>query len=192
MTSEELQALKATSGYRLTVILPGDLPQGHLEEWIELTATRNNSDDEADVVTRRLPLQGSILGRLTVYGKDVTSFGTIQAGLIDASRGYDGFVTIKINDPETELSVREIVAEPSYIEAHFEPFTEANAEGLYRLRVHIPPSDKAASFRGNKQGKLRLTFDHPRISELELGVDFIVLSSPQRRQDKSRALTSAE
>ena len=195
LEQSELDALKVKSGWHLAVELPPNLPPGIIREHVRLTARRivdgqvavAENDQHAEIVEREIPIEGYVLSRLTAYGKDVDIHGSIDAGTLDADQGYQATFTIKVNDNEPNLVVTNITAEPSFIGARLEPYSEAGNPGLYRLHVHIPPSDRPAAYRGEKQGKLTISFDHPRISKLDLGIDFIVKKSFKRGVDKRAA-----
>jgi hypothetical protein len=181
MEPAELQQLNVNSGWRLVVTLPAELPPGPLRERIHLTARRGAATTDSaaargDVIHRELPLVGNVLGGLTVYGKDLNEMGNIAVGTLDAQKGYETTLTIKVNDAEPKLYLTGISAEPAYIEAQLEPSAE-NRSGSYDLHVRIPPTDRAAGYLGQNRGKLTISFDHPRIEQLNLGVEFVVLTS---------------
>ncbi len=181
----ELNKYKMKSGWRITVELPSDLPSGNLNEKLQLTAVPmvgdakndNSYDPAAQPLVRELPIYGSVSSRLAVYGEGLTTLGTIQAGTINSRTGYDGVFTVRVNDSDPKLQIEKVVANPSEIEAQLEPYPDAGGPGIYRLHVHIPPSDIAAAYVGQSRGKLTIAFDHPRIKKLELGVSFVVMNA---------------
>jgi hypothetical protein len=120
-----------------------------------------------------------VLSRLAIYGDGINDEGTIEAGTLDPETGYTGTFMLRVNDQEPQLDVTAITAEPAQVAARIEPFvtteTPASRPGLYRLIVHIDPHQKPAVYKGDRRGKLRITFAHPRIKLLDLGVEFVVV-----------------
>jgi hypothetical protein len=192
--SKELKELNAKSGWRLAVTLPPDLPMGNHQERVRLTATPAiEKIDRADPlatelakpVEREILVLANVLGRMNVYGTDIDAQGTIQAGTMRLGAGYVGNFTVKVNDPEPQLGTVQIAAEPSFVEAHLEPYAGAGTAGLYRLTVRVPPSDVPSAYIGDDCGNITLLFDHPRIKKLKLGIEYIVLGSVQDRSQSN-------
>ena len=88
---------------------------------------------------------------------------------------------LKVNDDLLELSTTRVETSPAFIEASVEPHETAKKPGVYRLRVRIPPSGRPGNYQGDRQGKIMVTFDHPRIKSLELGIEFVVLRGSHER-----------
>jgi hypothetical protein len=128
-----------------------------------------------------MAIEGNVLGRLTVFGEDLEDNGTIDAGTINARAGYSGTLMIQVTDENPELGSIRIAAEPAFIEARVEPYDGGQKPGMYRLYVHIPPREDSAVYQGEDRGSLTISFDHPRIKPLQLGVEFVVLNSVRPR-----------
>jgi hypothetical protein len=199
LEASDLAALKAKSGWRLAVTLPADLPSGALRERIHLTARRIASEadpaDEPDhalpqIVQSEIPLEGGVLGRLTVYGQHIDNRGHIKAGTLDARTGFNGVFTLRVNDRQPDLNVTGVTADPAFITARLEPYSKDGNPGFYRLHVEVPPSDVPAAYVGEKHGQLTLLFDHPRITRLELGIEFVVMKSSGTGVERRAAATA--
>ena len=87
----ELKLLKARSGWRLAVTFPADMPTGSFQETLSFTARPAATTPEVDAsaslyepLTREIPLEGTVLRRLAVYGADIQPWGMIEAGTIDS------------------------------------------------------------------------------------------------------------
>jgi hypothetical protein len=181
----DLGRLQVKSGWRLVVTLPADLPAGPLNERIYLTARPAASGGAAsspsatsdEIVQREILIEGSVLGRLTVYGKDLNEMGNIEVGTLDEGKGFETTLTIKVSDADPMLKVSEVTTIPNYIQAQLDALPDRGIPGMYRLHVRIPPGRRAASYLGQNRGKLAISFDHPRIEQLNLGVEFVVLTS---------------
>jgi hypothetical protein len=199
LPESDLIALKAKSGWRLAVTLPADMPSGALRERIHLTARRIASEADAaeqpddavpEVVEREISLEGGVLGRLTVYGQHIDNRGHIKAGTLDSRTGFNGVFTLRVNDRQPDLNVTGVTADPAFITARLEPYSKDGTPGFYKLHVEVPPSDSPAAYVGEKQGQLTLLFDHPRITKLELGIEFIVMKSSGTGVERRAAATA--
>jgi hypothetical protein len=184
--------MKMKSGWRLAVTLPGDLPEGVFRERVRIVA-RPSAATSTEAVEREIPLEGKVLRRVAVYGDDIDIYGTIDAGAIDSRDGYERTFLLKVTDEEPKLRVARIETVPAFVEVRVDPYgvgdatdvrgptdddtAPARAAGLYRLHVRIPPRNVPAAYQGDNRGKISISFDHPRIKPLELGLDFVVLKS---------------
>jgi hypothetical protein len=192
--SEQLARLKAKSGWNLVLTLPVDMPTGPFASQLQFMArpaplSSNDTPAQAasgSAITRTIPVEGSVLRRLAVYGEGVTPAGTIEAGTIDPRAGYSGTYILRVNDDQPELKVTQITTEPALLEARLERYAESGASGIYRIFLHIRPSDVAAVYQGENRGKLSITFDHPRIKSLDLGVEFVALGLPSTPTESAR------
>ena len=204
---EKLRKLKAKSGWRLAVTLPPDMPTGSFQEALQITVRPRAQDSRrADAgetaaapmsrpesVVREVPLEGEVLGRLSVYGKDMRSWGRIEAGTIDPRRGYRTDLVIKVNDSLRQLGAARIETTPAFVKAKITPYEAAQKPGLYRLQVRIPADGQPGAYRGDREGKILLMFDHPRIESLELCIEFVVVKDAHRRLSSSaRARSSSD
>jgi hypothetical protein len=96
-------------------------------------------------------------------------------------------LTVRVQDRDTDLNVTSVTAEPGFVTASLEPFDREKAPGLYRLKLRIPPDAAPGYYRGESLGKLRLTFDHPRIDALDLALSFVVPNERPRLHQLSMA-----
>ena len=191
----QLKTFEAKSGWRLEVTLPADLPTGSFRETLTFAARPRRKANEAasethEPLVREIPLEGTVTGRLSVYGKDMRSWGIIEAGTIDWQRGYQTDLTIKVNDAERELVATRIETFPKFVEATLEPQAAADKPGLYRLKLRIPPDGRPGAYQGDRQGKITISFDHPRLKSVELPIEFVLLKSSDRRLSASHHVGS--
>jgi hypothetical protein len=197
----DLDVPTAKSGWRLTVTLPAGLPEGPLSGHVAIVArpTLQQSSSAAGAaqtavstpVEREIPFDGKVVRRLSVFGKDINVAGTIEAGTIDSSRGYEATFTVRVNDTDPQLNVVDTTIYPKFVDVQLEPFSGAETTGLYRLSVRIPPQDVPAAYIGKNRGKLMILFDHPRIAELNLELDFIVKKSVTTKTER-RVVTATK
>jgi hypothetical protein len=172
-SSDDLAKLEARAGYQLRVTLPGDLPQGDFQHWIRFRVDPLRPDATAQQY--EIPLTGKVLRRMAVYGPGIDNTGRVRLGIVPAATGQHHRLLVKVRDPQPEISLRKVVAEPSFVGASLQPVTGVrSATGLYQLDISIPPNTTPCRFQGDRAGTLRLLFDHPRIPDLALRVDFAV------------------
>ena len=193
----QLKKYEAKSGWRLVVTLPADLPTGSFRETLKFAAVPQAKGSDGQTIdpafeplVREIPLEGSVTGRLSVYGKDMRSWGIIEAGTIDWQRGYQNELLIKVNDADRELVTTHTETFPEFVEAKLEPHAAAGKPGLYRLKLRIPPDGRPGAYQGDRQGKITISFDHPRIKSLELPIEFVLVKSSYRRLSASHRVGS--
>jgi hypothetical protein len=169
----ELERLQARAGYRLRVNLPSSLPQGEFNHWIRF---RIDPERPGQIAKHyELPLRGKVLRRLAVYGPDVDHTATVRLGVVSSQSGRRHRLLLKVHDLQRELPLSEVIADPSFLRASLAPMPgELGAKGLYSLDIEIPAHAPPVRRQGPRVGQLRLKFDHPRIPELMLRVDFAV------------------
>ena len=83
-------------------------------------------------------------------------------------------MTIRVNDEDTRLSLKQVTCDQDCIEVEMEPIN--GAEGLYRLTVRVPEDRPDGAHAGTEAAKLKLEFDHPRVEPVELRVSYVALS----------------
>jgi hypothetical protein len=189
LDKNELGSETSVSGWRLSVTLPPGLPEGPLSELMTIVAkptgeatTESLESAENSPVERTIALAGQVIRRLSVHGPDIDVTGTISAGTVDSERGYTGMFTVRVNDAEPELPLVDTYTTPSFVEVLWQPYGDKAVAGLYRLQVRVPPQATPAVFQGPTKGKVKLVFAHPRISELDLGIEFVVMKSRSTRK----------
>jgi hypothetical protein len=195
----------ARSGYRVAVTLPQDLPEGPLAEWIELVGTpegrvegsgdrdhgsagsvRGTSARESAPLapgpsppeTLRIPIHGSVHGRLEMHSPKLVGQNLLLLGALRQSRAAHETVFVKINDDRHELAARRIETQPPFLQARFAPYRAgADRLGLYRIDLEIPADAPSCAFTSPHRGWIRLRTDHPRLSLIELRVDFCIVAA---------------
>jgi hypothetical protein len=169
----ELERLQARAGYRLRVNLPSSLPQGEFNHWIRFRIDPERPGQNAKQY--ELPLRGKVLRRLAVYGPGVDHTATVRLGVVSSASGRRHRLLLKVHDTQRELPLSEVIADPSFLRASLAPMPgELGAKGLYSLDIEIPAHAPPVRRQGPRVGQLCLKFDHPRIPELMLRVDFAV------------------
>lgn len=172
----ELENTEARSGYRLCVTLPDDLPQGDFRGWVRFDVNPAAGEKEhAPAHTYELPIEGRVLRRLAVYGAAINSLGVVNLGTSTAGEGTHELLRLKVRDELPELKVKRITTEPEFVQVRIEP--NPRAADRYEMHVAIPRDAPACVHLASRQGSLKIEFDHPRIAELNLKLDFAVLRS---------------
>jgi hypothetical protein len=172
-TPDELEDLNALSGYRLKLTLPSTLPQGEFNHWVRFRIDPQQPGQAAKHY--ELPLRGKVLRRLAVYGPGIDHTGTVRLGIVTSELGCRHRLLVKVRDPQRELPLRRVVAEPAFLRASLTPATGVSPDkGLYHLDIELPAHTTPVRHQGPQAGTLTLQFDHPRIPELTLRVDFAV------------------
>jgi hypothetical protein len=176
--AEELRPLQARSGYRLRLTLPADMPDGRFSETLTLAAKPAAAEKPRSL---ELQIQGSVDGRVTLFGPRVDDHGVLRLGILEMGQGTRQTAVMKVNDPCPTLTVRRIETEPDFLRVAVHAYSgEAASVGLYRIEVEIPPAAPAGSFMGDGAGVIRLRTDHPRLPLIECKVEFAKLSGPSR------------
>lgn len=172
----EMESLRAKSGRRITVQLPSDLPEGYFSSSLLLRGKPvGGTDLQADECT--LGVEGKVIRRLSVYGDEIDVNGQIEIGRVRQGVGADVRLLMKLRDPERNLPVTKIEANPEFVQVRVEPFrTDADKDvGLYYLHLHVPANAPLYRLPPNETGRIRVEFDHPRVKEIELPLDLIVI-----------------
>ncbi|MHB8968923.1 MAG: DUF1573 domain-containing protein [Pirellulaceae bacterium] len=174
--SSERDTLQAKSARRITVTLPADLPEGYFTTPLVLRGkpAGGSSEQMADC---ELGIEGKVIRRLAVYGPEIEVNGMIDMGRV--RQGNLGHVRLlmKLRDTERNLPVKHIESTPSFLHVWVEPFKtdESKELGLYYLHVEVPKDAPTFRLPPNERGMIRIEFDHPRVTKLELPLDLIVI-----------------
>ena len=172
-TPEQLQKLKAKSGQQLTIHIPASLPQGDFNEWVRFQIVPPGGEETPKMY--ELPVRGRVLRRLAVYGAGIDRTGTVSLGVVDSQEGHRRRLVMKVRDPDPELRIDRISCHPSFLQIDVTSFTtKTNTKGLYYLDIEVPKSSPVGRFQASEAGEIKIHFDHPRISNLALKVDFAV------------------
>lgn len=162
---------KARYGRRLKVTLPSEMPQGHFNHQLTLHVQANGKEE---VDTFELPLQGKVLRRLSAYGPTVTSDGGVDLGATNVGNPMTAKVLLKVRDKVRELNLTEVRVTPDFVNVSVEPTPGASGKGLYIMQIEVPSDSPIGSYTGVRQGQISLKVDHPRITDLDLKLNFIV------------------
>jgi hypothetical protein len=116
-----------------------------------------------------------VLRRLAVYGEGIDDTGTINFGVLPCGVEHKLNFIVKVRDELSTLTVRDLHVTPDFIGVRLEPISDSSApENLYRLTVTLPATASPCVYRVQRFGKIHFEFDHPRIIELTLAVDFVL------------------
>lgn len=173
LEESELPSQRARAGYRLTVTIPSTLPQGSFSSYLQFEVVPTASQDPAQ--TYRVPVQGKVLRRLSVYGPSIDLTGTINIGAVASGVGFHRRLRMKVRDEQLDMKVTRIETVPEGLKVRVTPEPSAPSTGLYQLDIELPPDTPPCAYMANKPGKIHLAIEHPRISELDLAVHFAVL-----------------
>ncbi len=176
--AKELQPFQARSGYRVRVTLPADMADGRFSEAVNLAAR----PAAAEKLHRlELQIQGSVDGRVTLFGPKVDEHGVLRLGVLQRGEGVRQTMVMKVSDPHPVLAVRRVETEPEFLHVgvHAYPGSAASV-GLYRIEVEIPCQAPACNCMGDRAGVIRLRTDHPRLPLIEWKVDFAKVAGPGR------------
>lgn len=172
----EKDPLQARSARRITVTLPADLPEGYFATPLTIHGKPAGGTPE-QAADCELGIEGKVIRRLAVYGPEIDVNGTIDMGRI--RQGNSGHVRLlmKLRDVERRLPVKNVQATPSFLQVWVEPYqTDSSKDlGLYYLHVEVPKDAPTFRLPPDRRGMIRIEFDHPRVAQLELPVDVIVI-----------------
>jgi hypothetical protein len=156
----------------LTVRLPADLPSGPISGMLRLTVREPKSSEERELV---LPLQGTMLRRLSVYGPAIDGDGLIDLGKIAVGTGKKVKLIVKVRDEQTALAGATVVTSPALLKAELKPRSEQQGKGLYDLTVEVPADAPICQHLVEPRGSIKIDTGHPRIGIVELPVSFAVM-----------------
>jgi len=184
-SKEELDKAKALCGYRVEVELSPDMPDGHFSDYVELTASPNDSADSPQSLS--LQVQGNIYGRLTFHGAKIDDQRVLHLGTVRAGEGACENLVMKVHDAERSLSILGVQSDPQFMSVRVVPLrqTMVNA-GLYSVEVRIPPDAPSSVYLGERSATVRLTTNHPRLPVIEIKVEFCVVGGDSQENRVSR------
>jgi hypothetical protein len=172
LTSDELP-LRSQSAYAIKITAPGDLPRGRFEEELTLTVKRPDRKSEEDTEKLSLNIQGYTAKRLTIFGKELSGDGTLNFSVVTPAQGRTAKLFLRVNDELKDLSLEHVEVRPEFLEVDLQP--ENPEKGLYTLTISIPPYSPQGTYTADTSGSIRLEFDHPRIKDLELNFNAVIL-----------------
>lgn len=172
-TAEDLETVHAKCGYRLNVTLPHDLPQGHFTQWVRLHVL---VDGEQEPRTMEIPVYGNVLRRLAVYGPAIDENGVVRLGTFRHGEAGTIRLLMKLRDADKSLQVERITTTPKFVVARVTPYGDlAEQQGLYHLEIEVPPDAPECVYTKPRIGELKIQFAHPRVTELTLGLDLLIV-----------------
>lgn len=178
-SEDVLSPLHAKSGWLLKAVLPRGLAPGVIDQSINLQV--NPGAAEAQPRPLEIPIQGQVLRRIAVYGEGIDSSGTISFGTVPVGHKYVRRFVVKVHDDDPRLHVSDLQTTPSFVTVRLIPYgRESGIDNLYQLEVSLPATAPETICWGEQLGTVHFEFDHPRIKELTLGLDFILHKSTRR------------
>lgn len=164
---------KTKSAWRLEATLPQQLPPGRFRETVSVQLQPNDALQQPRRI--EIPIVGSVLRQVAVYGKGIDGDGVVRFGVLEPLEEHRLKFLVKVHDSEPDLRVQEIKVSPEFLQVRLEPFQRGKGGGdLYHLDVIVPASAPPSVHQGNSIGQIELVFDHPRLEPLNLAVDFSV------------------
>ncbi len=168
-SDEQRAAHRAMKAYELTVTIPDSMPVGPFHHWVRLRIDPRQDGLATD--TYELPLQGKVLRNLAVYGPGIDSTGTLDLGVIPSRAGLKRRLILKVYDRDYQLNCTKLESTPDFLKLTVNSATpDGPSKGVYYLDIEVPPGSPDCNFVRGAAGRLRLTFDHPRIASLELNL----------------------
>jgi hypothetical protein len=174
----ETDTLQAKSARRITVKLPGDLPEGYFANPLVLRGKLAGGSPE-QAADCELGIEGKVIRRLAVYGPEIDVDGTIDMGRVRQGNTRHVRLLLKLRDTERKLPVKRVESTPSFLHVWVEPYqTDASQEkelGLYYLHLEVPKDAPTFRLPPFQRGMICIEFDHPRVTELQLPLDLMVI-----------------
>lgn len=171
-TAEQLQTHKALHGYVVSITTPTNLPKGNFSDWLSMQVKHGEDRDQTQQL--EVPLQGAMRGKLVILGPDINDFGHIEFGTLSYGKGAKASLKVRVRDDDPRLNVQRIVVDPKFLQVKFTPSTNSATPDMYDLTIEVPRDAEPCGYRGDAMATMRIEFDHPRIKDLNLLVDFSV------------------
>ena len=166
--------LEAVSGYRVQVVLPAEMPDGHFAGTVELLAQAAGPGGLSRKL--QLPIQGRIDGRVSIFGPSIDTHQVLRLGVLQRGAAAREKVLLKVSDARRQFALRRIESEPEFLRVRLAPYHEGSAkQGLYRLDVEVPGTAPCLQLQRHRRGYIRLLTDHPHLPSIGLKVDFSVI-----------------
>jgi hypothetical protein len=173
--AESLEPLKARSGYRLQLTLPADLPFGNFAERLSMTIRPDGSGEEPRPF--ELPVSGSVPGRRTVYGEKIDYQGVVTLGPLRPGEGAETHLTMNLRDEPHAARVLRVEKEADFLAVDVSPYKPGTDKvGIYKIDIKVPRDAPTCNYMGYRAAKLKIVLDHPTVPEVDLKVQFAVLS----------------
>jgi hypothetical protein len=164
--------LNPSAAQKITLTIPPTQRHGEFSDTLRFRVRPLDPPGEPVEVT--LPLYGKVLRRLAIYGHGIDGDGTIDLGTIPRGAGAKRKFLVKVRDQQPVLHVKELRAEPSFVQASLVPHAGESVPGLYHLMIEVPATVEPCAYVGNPSGRLTIDLDHPRIDDVSLTLLFAV------------------
>lgn len=179
----DLNAVHAHCGWKIEITLPKDLDEGDFRHTLRLVVHKTPSGGDRDQPAAEskqleIPILGKVLRRIAVYGKKIDNQGTIQFGTVPTGKEHKLRFLVKVHDELPRLTLTDVQTTPEFLEVQLQPYSkDQGAQNLYQLEVLLPATAPECVHQAERAGRIRLSFDHPRIQQLELKVEFALYKS---------------
>ncbi len=170
-SQEVLNERHAKSGYWISVTLPPSGP-GRVHSLLQGKMTPTTVDEEPESI--EVEIAGHVLRRLSLIGSAIVD-ESVVLDVLPEGKGKETRLIAKVSDKVTDLEIRDIKAEPSFLEVSMQPLERSTRPGVYEMRIAVPDTAPLGSYMGARHGKLEIEFEHPRIERLKLDVQFAVV-----------------
>jgi hypothetical protein len=169
------QALDARAARQLRITLPSTLPEGYFITSLRLRG-RPAGGTEEQAAECELTIDGKMIRRLSVYGPEIDVHGRVDLGRLRQGQSAHVRLLLKLRDEQRSLPVQQIDVTPSFARARIEPYKVDGPGdlGLYYLHIDIPADAPPFRLPPDQYGMLRVSFDHPRVPQLELPLDLTI------------------
>ena len=172
--TKDLPNKSAKRGVRVTVTAKPGLPVGRFAQWLSVKTNL------ADAETLEIPVQGQIVGDISVHGTGWSEEqGALKIGSVKSSEGYKGKLNIVIRGEDADKVAFQLKsADPPELKVTVgEPRKLKDTLVQVPLEIELPPGMRPMVRLDTAQGEpghIVLSTTHPKIKELALGVHFAV------------------
>lgn len=167
---------KVAGGYLLRITSPDEMPSGSFSPALQFVVKQGDAGKSQSFT---LPVQGRVLGRISVMGAKIDEFGSVNLGTLAYGRGGTARLKVKLRDSNPDLVIKSLQVTPDFVKVELKPTAGASVPGLYDLVVQVPEDTEPCSYRVGNEAKVHFEFDHPRVAKLDLKVDFSVRPAPE-------------
>jgi hypothetical protein len=114
---QSARQLSAKSVQRLRLNVPGDRAAGEFSGLVRMTVVGPDSIEHR----AELPVHGSMLPRVSVYGGETDAHGNVDLGSLAEGSGTRIKLLIKVRDQEARLDLAQVTTSPAFLEAKLVP-----------------------------------------------------------------------
>ncbi len=175
LPTEVLGPLEAKSGYRIALRLPEELPEDSFSHTLHVVAAAQ--DKAYPPRTLAIPITRRS-GGIQLFGPDLTLARALLLGTVRKGTARRSTLTLKVAVEPREVAFRNIAVQPDFVQVRVAPLKpDAPQLGLYRIDVEVPGDSPMGNYLGVAAGSIRIETDHPRVPEINLGLEFAVVGS---------------